>query len=175
MPLICLFDLSDILFYFFLFDFASYIFKSSVLTVLIAWCSFSSINWNQIRAQSHMWKSKSNSYHKRSFWATWPLLNLFIYIRFRIIGTTLYSYLWYSFFLLLYITQLLFLHSWQIINILRQMKKFLVDLITQLHSDVIHQLVGYCWVTTTKFFLLMNQNHFSFWWIHLPFSRVVLL
>ena len=74
---------------------------------------------------------------------------------------------------LCYLIQLnfhVFLHSLQMINILRQMKKFLVDLMTWLCYNMIHQPVGYFWVTTTKI-----MYPFSFWWINLPFSREFLL
>ena len=101
---------SKILFYFFhgncnIFLTLLLIFSNSnVLTVVIDWCFFSSINWNQIGVQSHMWKLRSNSCHKWSFWVTWPLLSLFIYFQFRINRTTLYIYLWYPFLCITFIT-----------------------------------------------------------------------
>ena len=51
------------------------------------------------------------------------------------------------------------------INILRQMKKFLADLMARLSDNIIHKSLGCSWITTTKvmnpFFLLMNPSFFS--------------
>ena len=51
---------------------------------------------------------------------------------------------------------LLVLHC-MITSILTKMKKFFIELITRLPYNMTHQLVGHCWVTTTK---VMNKFFF---------------
>ena len=56
------------------------------------------------------------------------------------------------------------LHSLQMINILRQMEKCIVNFLTRVSYNMINQSVGYCRVTATKimdpFSLLMNPSLF---------------
>ena len=41
------------------------------------------------------------------------------------------------------------------INILRQIKKFIVELMNRLFYDMVHQLLQYCWLTNKQVFCFL--------------------
>ena len=96
---------------------------------------------------SHMWKSRSNAYHKIIFLDNVTTTE-FIDFRFCVSRITLYRYL---FFLLPYKSQL-YVFSRFMTNYehFEMMQEFLLDLMTRLSYNMIHHSVGYCLRTTTK-------------------------
>ena len=85
----------------------------------------------------------------------------FLDFQFCISCITLHSYLSYPFFsVFLYFLTFMFFSFFE-----NNMKKFLVDLMTRLSHNTIHQPVRYCWAEQHKLWI-----HFSFWSIHLSFS-----
>ena len=94
---------------------------------------------------------------------------VFIDVRFCISRITLHSYLWYSFFFVtLYISTCMFFciyyKWWTFWNSNEKVS-------SQLSFIKINQLVGYCWLATTKFI-----NTFCiFWWVYLSIVKVFFL
>ena len=83
---------------------------------------------------------------------------------------TLYRYLWYIFFFIalsqlscFFLYYLFVLHC-MVINILREMKKCPVELMTQLPCNMTHQLVGHWWIRKTNVmnYFSFSMNSFSF-------------
>ena len=70
------------------------------------------------------------------------------------------TYVTHSFLLPNISTFTFFLHSLQMINILRQMKKFIADFMTRLSHIMTHQSVGHCWVIV--YVIIFDKSIFLF-------------
>ena len=141
--------------------------NSNVIAVQIPWYSSPSLDWVlnfslNLGTVLHFEIEKQCFF---SFWTIWPLLS---FLTFNFVSVVLHYIAIIPFlFRFLRFLNFHFFPSLQMISILRQIKKFFVDLMIRLSHNTIHQPVCYCWAEQQKLRILS-----SFWLIHLSFSFI---